>query len=188
MKVFFCRKMETINIISDGADEVHQTEDIVFAVLHDGEGLLNVSQVENELSDHGELAGDLISESTKPEINSTVETVATKTQFFRQFLERVFESLDKPDSGVNDTAVTCGQPGSQEVVRVPALLLASVSPVFKAAGILTEAETQDLILPDANAHDFRNEFLFCVMPKRRLGQLSVISCLLSLTTLSVLRR
>ena len=154
--------METINIISDAADEVHETDDIVFAVLHDGEALLNVSQVENELSDHGELAGDLIS---KPEINSTVEAVATKTQFFRQFLERVFESLDKPDSGINDTAVTCGQPGSQEVVRVPALLLASVSPVFKAAGVLTEAETQDLILPDANAHDFRNDILFCVMPK-----------------------
>jgi hypothetical protein len=154
--------MSTVNLISDGVDEEHAAHDIVFAVLEDGEALLNVSEVGNEISDHVELAGDLISETFKPEINSMAETGVTKTRFFRQFLDRVFDSVDNPDSVINDTAVTCGVPGFQEIVRVPALLLASVSPVFKAAGVSTEAENQALILPDANANDFRNNILVCL--------------------------
>ena len=147
--------MATLDLISEGGEEEHATDDLVLAVLEEREALINVSEVENQIDNQEELAGDLISESLKPEINSTVETVATKTRFFRQFLERVFESLDNPDCCINDTAVTCGEPGTQETVRVPALLLASVSPVFKAAGILTEAETRALIIPDVNANDLR---------------------------------
>ena len=148
--------MTSINSISEVCDEENQTEEIVFAVLDGDDIPIDVDGVENQIPDDPEeLAGDIKSEIREPE---TLETVEAKTRFFRQFLERVFESIDEDvNSSINDTVVTCGGTNADSI-RVPALLLASVSPVFKRAGILTEAETQALVLPDIDIHDFRYEF------------------------------
>ncbi len=148
--------MTTINSISEVCEEENQTEEIVFAVLEGDDDIpIDVEGVDNQIHDDPEeLAGNIKSDIREPE---TLETVEAKTRFFRQFLERVFESIDNDvQTSINDSVVTCGINGDS--VRVPALLLASVSPVFKRAGILTEAETQALVLPDVDIHDFRYGF------------------------------
>jgi hypothetical protein len=145
--------MTSINSISEVCDDENQTEEIVFAVLEGDDIPIDVGGVENHIPDDpDDLAGDINSEIQEP------ETVEAKTRFFRQFLERVFETIDVDvNSSINDTVVTCGT--NADSIRVPALLLASVSPVFKRAGILTEAETQALVLPDLDIDDFRHDFV-----------------------------
>ena len=134
---------------ADCGEVVNTSEEIVFAVLVGDEELEHQTD---------ESVKNLDIEISEPEIITTNETVEAKTRFFRHFLERVFESLDDIDSPINDTAVTCGI-NCPDVIRVPALLLAAVSPVFKTAGNLTESEYQAVILPDVEAQDFRKDIL-----------------------------
>ena len=132
--------MESLSSVTEETCEVDNEEQIVFAVVEDGDEI------------YGEEDLDVETAGTKPELVSSEETVEAKTRFFRTFLERIFESIDA-ESPINDVSVTLKD--SDSVIRVPALLLASVSPVFKAAGILTDVETQAVILPDIDSKDFR---------------------------------
>jgi hypothetical protein len=59
----------------------------------------------------------------KFETPEVVQKVEAKKRFFRQFLERIYESIDA-ESPINDVEVVCGD--SRNVFRLPALLLGSI--------------------------------------------------------------
>jgi hypothetical protein len=137
--------MESLSSVTETSDN-EETEQIVFAVVEDGDEIYGVDVVHSE-EDKGSAETE-----TKQELESSQETVEAKTRFFRTFMQRVFESIGT-ESPINDVSVTFRN--SDHVIRIPALLLASVSPVFKAAGVLTDVETQAVILPDVDINDFR---------------------------------
>ena len=137
--------MESLSSVTETSDN-EETEEIVFAVVEDGDEIYGVDVVHSE-EDKGSAETE-----TKQELESSQETVEAKTRFFRTFMQRVFESIGT-ESPINDVSVTFRN--SDHVIRIPALLLASVSPVFKAAGVLTDVETQAVILPDVDINDFR---------------------------------
>ena len=137
--------MESLSSVTETSDN-EETEQIVFAVVEDGDEIYGVDVVHSE-EDKGSSETE-----TKQELESSQETVEAKTRFFRTFMQRVFESIGT-ESPINDVSVTFRN--SDHVIRIPALLLASVSPVFKAAGVLTDVETQAVILPDVDINDFR---------------------------------
>ena len=139
--------MESLSSVTETSEvDNDETEQIVFAVVEDGDEIYGVDVVHSE-EDKGSAETE-----TKQESESSQETVEAKTRFFRTFMQRVFESIGT-ESPINDVSVTFRN--SDHVIRVPALLLASVSPVFKAAGVLTDVETQAVILPDVDINDFR---------------------------------
>jgi hypothetical protein len=137
--------MESLSSVTETSDN-EETDQIVFAVVEDGDEIYGVDVVHSE-EDKGSAETE-----TKQELESSQETVEAKTRFFRTFMQRVFESIGT-ESPINDVSVTFRN--SDHVIRIPALLLASVSPVFKAAGVLTDVETQAVILPDVDINDFR---------------------------------
>jgi hypothetical protein len=137
--------MESLSSVTETSDN-EETDQIVFAVVEDGDEIYGVDVVHSE-EDKGSAETE-----TKQESESSQETVEAKTRFFRTFMQRVFESIGT-ESPINDVSVTFRN--SDHVIRIPALLLASVSPVFKAAGVLTDVETQAVILPDVDINDFR---------------------------------
>jgi hypothetical protein len=137
--------MESLSSVTETSDN-EETEQIVFAVVEDRDEIYGVDVVHSE-EDKG--TGET---ETTQELESSQETVEAKTRFFRTLMQRVFESIGT-ESPINDVSVTFRN--SDHVIRIPALLLASVSPVFKAAGVLTDVETQAVILPDVDINDFR---------------------------------
>ena len=83
------------------------------------------------------------------------DKVVAKTQFHEKFWQQIYESLGK-ESSINDATVICGGCSeSGNLFRVPSVLLAAISPVFKASAGLSEAETYSIVLPDIDGNDFR---------------------------------
>jgi len=89
-----------------------------------------VFDVLGEVHPNGELAEDEILSENIP--SETVKGEA-KHIFFRKLLLNIFNLLEN-DSPINDVTVWCGG----KVFRLPSVLIASVSPVFKAtAGLVS---------------------------------------------------
>ena len=80
------------------------------------------------------------------------QKAAAKNRFFRQLMEKILDSITS-ESVINDTMVSCGGSEALGPFRIPSLLMASISPVFRSVAASYDVDQHCVIMPDIDGRD-----------------------------------